>query len=260
MADVLGYCGRCGAPFGVGSGAFCRRCGNLLVAAPAVARGYTYPVLPSRAVPASHHRLSRLRLLAVSAAVLATVVVLVTLFAVLAQPKQSKACGFYCGPRIGTRLVSQTVYRNERWGFSVEYLGDVVTISGQNADGIQFIPADGDGEIDFAASSGMDTSAAVQGAVNNLPSSSFQQMHAIGPLRGAEIGFIGGQGQAFTADYVTPGTGGNATPVSIVVLAASNNGMTITVTAFSSQTTRDAPYHLAKGQLFDYEVSNTIWK
>lgn len=259
-ADVRGYCGRCGAPFGAGAGAFCPRCGNRIVQAPAAAMGYTYPVLPTRGVPAAHPRFSRLQLFIVAFAILAVVVVLVTLFAVLARPTPPKPCGFYCGPRIGTRLQSQTVYHNQKWGYSVEYLGDVMVIAGQNDDGVQFVPGDGDGEIDFTAASSGDAGAAVQAAINNLPSSTFQQMQLIGPVRGAEIGFMPGQGQAFTAEFVAPGTGGSATPVSIVVMAATHNGMTITVTAFSMQTTMDPPYQMDKSVLFDYEVSNTLWK
>jgi hypothetical protein len=260
LGDILGYCGRCGAPFGAGAGAFCPRCGNRIVQAPAASMGYTYPVLPTAAVPAAHHRFSHLQLFIVAGAILAVVVALVTLFAVLARPTPPKPCGFYCGPRIGTRLQSQTVYQNQKWGYSVEYLGQVMVIAGQNDDGVQFVPADGDGEIDFTASSGSDAGAAVQAAIDNLPTSTFQQMHPIGPVRGAEIGFILGQGQAFTAEFVAPGTGGSATPVSIVVMAATHNGTTMTVTAFSMQTTMDPPYQLDKGTVFDYEVSNTVWQ
>jgi hypothetical protein len=259
-ADILGYCGRCGAPFGVGAGAFCPRCGNRIVPAPAAAMGYTYPVLPAAAVPAAIPRFSRLRLFVIAGAILAVAVVLVTLIAVLARPLAPKSCGFYCGPRLGTRLQSQTVYQNQKWGYSVEYLGNVMLIAGQNQDGVQFVPADGDGEIDFAATSGSDAGAAVQTAINNLPSATFQQMTLIGPVRGAEIGFVPGQGQAYSAEFVAPGTGGSATPVSIVVMAAAHNGMTITVTAFSMQTTMDPPFQLDKGTLFDYEASNTVWK
>jgi hypothetical protein len=51
-------------------------------------------------------------------------------------------------------------------------------------------------------------------------------------------------------------------PVGIVVIAASQNNVTIVATAFSQQDTMnvsDAPFGLTQGQLFDYPVTNTIW-
>jgi hypothetical protein len=258
---AVGHCGKCGAPFSAGSGAFCERCGNPIVAPPPVATGYSYPVVPTASVPAAQHKLSRTGLLLIAGGALAAVVIVVTLIAVLARPS-TVPCGFYCGPpRVGTRLVSPTVYKNQQFGYSVEYDATVLTPANGNAAGTQFQAANGDGEVDFTAASGSDVNSANQTALTTFPTATFQNIQQIGPVRGAEIGFVNGQGTAYTAQFVPP-NGSQAVPVSIVIFSSTQNNVTITVDAFSSQSMdiAVAPYGLAMAQVFDYPVSNTLWK
>jgi hypothetical protein len=226
----------------------------------AVSRGYTYPVQAAAAIPAAHHRLSHLRLILVAGGALVLGIVLVTLIAVLARPT-TPACGFFCGPRVGPRLLSPVAYHNTMFGYTVEYDSSQLTIAGQDDNGVQLQAADGDGEVIFTSAAGADVNGANQTALGALPSATFQDVQPNGPVRGAEIGFVNGSGTAYTAQFV-PANGGQAVPIGITIFSASSNGVTITVTAFSAQSNSnsDAPYGLDKASSFDLPVSNTIWK
>lgn len=261
QAAVAGYCGRCGAPFGVDAGPFCGRCGNAILAAPAAAVGYTYPVVPSASVPAAQHKLSHTRLLLLAGGAIAALVIVITLVVVVVRPT-STPCGFTCGPRIGPRLLSRSALTIDRWGYTVEYDSHALSVAGKDENGVKLQAASGDGEVDFVATSGSDTGGAVKKAVSALGSSRFQNLQQIGPVRGAEIGFVNGEGVAYSASFVPPDGGGQAVPVGIVIISAAQDGVTITVTAFSASDTevRDAPYGLDRSSDFDFPVSNTIWK
>jgi len=221
---------------------------------------YDYPVIQSRYVPGNQPHLSHLRMLALAAGAIALLVVVITAIAVLARPI-TQPCGISCGPHGGLRIQAAS-YTNQRFGYTVEYPQNVLTLAGQDQNGAQFQAADGDGEIDFTATSGSDVSGAVSAAAGNIDTSQFQNMQQIGPVRGAEIGLVLGQGTAYEASFVPPNGGGQSVPVGLVVMAASRGGVTITVTAFSALGTdvKFAPYGLDKSQLFDFPVTNTLWK
>src|ERR1700736_1695141 len=226
----------------------------------AVHSGYTYPLMAPTTIGGARRRLSHRRLIIVAGVALVAGIVLVTLIAVLARPRR-QACGFYCGPRVGPRLLSPVAYHNTLFGYTVEYDGSQLTVAGQDDNGVQLQAADGDGEGIFTSAAGADGTGANQTALGALPSATFQDVQPNGPVRGAEIGFVNGSGTAYTAQFV-PADGGQAVPIGITILSASNNGVTITVTAFSAQSTsvQDAPYGLDKASAFDVPVSNTIWK
>lgn len=219
---------------------------------------FTYPVMGAGAYPGMRPRLGALRLLVIAASALAALVVLLTVVAVLVRPV-AQTCGLHCGPRVGRRLLSPTAYTNQKWGFTVEYDGNAQSIGSQDADSVSLQSSNGDGEVDFSVASGSDVDRANQDALSSLPSSQFQDVQSIGPVRGAEIGFVPGQGNAYSAQFVT--SDGSAVPVGVVIFSASSGDITITVVAFSQQSNdvANAPYGLDMGQLFDYPVSNTIW-
>ena len=221
---------------------------------------FGYPVLAYPALGGMYRRPRRHRLLGVAASLLVVPVVLLTLSAVLARP-QPQPCRFACAPNSGPRLLAPAVYHNAKWGYSVQYDSSALSIAGTDADGVQLTPVDGDGEIDFTAARGSDAGGMVRSLLNNVPSSTFQDQQVIGPVRGAEVGFVDGQGTALSAQFVAASGGGAAEPVSFVCLAATRNGLTIGVIAFSQQelTVQNAPYGLDKGPLFDYPVSNALW-
>lgn len=260
-AAVVGYCGRCGAPFGADAGPYCGRCGNAIAPLPPAATGYTYPVVPSALVPGAQHKLSHGRMLLLAGGVVAALVIVITVIVVGAKPS-TKPCGFSCAPRSGPRLLSTSAYASQRFGYTVEYDSNTMSIANQDQSGVQLQARDGDGEVDFTATSGSDTSVAIQNALSKLSSSQFQNMQQVGSVRGAEIGLVLGQGTAYSASFVPPDGTGQAIPVGIVIMSSSQNGVTITVTAFSAtdHDIRDAPYGLDASSNFDYPVTNTIWK
>ena len=229
-------------------------------AAPRVARGYSYPVVPPHEVPGARRKLSHIRLLLLAGGALVIIVVLITLIAVLARPI-SRACGLFCGPHTGTRLVSMATYTNQRWGYTVEYDSSVFTIGNQDDNGAEFDSSNGDGSVLFTASSGSDLSGANQNAFNALPSASFQGMQSIGPVRGAEIGLVNGQGTAYSGQFAAA-DGSGASPIGATIFSASQNNVTITVTAFSgaAMDNSDQPYGLDMGEKFDYLVTQLLWK
>lgn len=231
-----------------------------VMAPPAAATGYTYPVMPAGTVPGAHRQLSHLRLLIIAGVALAIIVAAVSVIALAARPSV-QPCGLYCGPHQGPRLLAPTAYHNAKFGYTVEYDGSQLQVAGSDDNGVQLQAADGDGEVVFTAAAGGDTNGANQTALASLPSTTFQDMQTIGPVRGAEIGFVNGVGTAYSAQFV-PSDGSQAVPVSIAVFSASSNGVTITVLAFSGQTNdiADAPYGLDKASVFDYPASNTIWE
>ena len=232
---------------------------DVLPPPPPVGMGYSYPVMPVTAVPGARRKLGHGRLLLVAGVALAVIVVLVTLVAVVSRP-QSVACGLYCGPHTGARLISSALYKNTKWGYSVEYDSSVLTMGNQGADGVEFDASNGDGSVVFTATQGTDLGGANQAAFNALPSATFQSLQPVGPVRGAEIGLVNGEGTAYSGQFAPP-DGSGATPITVVILSASQNNVTLTVTAFSAASTKNAdlPYGLDMGSAFDSPITNTLW-
>lgn len=222
--------------------------------------GYSYPVVPWSMVPSTRQKLNRRRMVLVAGGLLMVLVVVITLIAVLSRITPFP-CGRGCGPPSGNELITASQYSNQKWGYRVLYDSAVLSIAGQNADGVQLNTTDGTGAIQFTATPGSDVGGANQAALNTLSSSTFQNLRQIGPVRGAEIGLVQGQGTAWEGDYVDA-SGVTATPIGLLVFSATQNGVTITVTAFgaASNTNADLPYGLTIGKQLDFPVTNTLWK
>jgi hypothetical protein len=98
--------------------------------------------------------------------------------------------------------------------------------------------------------------------VNNIPTSTFQNMKQLSTvIPGAEIGFVPGSGETFTADYVPPG-GGSSRVMSVAVIAATNGAFTVSAVAIGIQdlTSPDLlPFGFGAGQILDYPLTNTVW-
>jgi len=220
---------------------------------------YRYPVLPSARVPGAQY--SHVRSLLLAAAVIAIIVGVISAIVQAARPT-TNPCGVACRPHTGLRLLNAATYTNQQFGYTVAYDANLLSVGNQDQNGVQLQATNGDGEIDFTATSGSDVSGAVAAEVNNLNTNQFQNMQQIGPVRGAEIGLVLGQGLAYSADFVPPDGTGQSVPVGLVVMAASQGGITITVTAFSAQSMdiQVEPYGLDVAQAFDFPVTNTIWK
>jgi hypothetical protein len=257
---VAGYCSRCGTPFGAGAGAFCRICGNRVRNQPVVATNYTYPTVPTAAVPAAQHKLRGANLVLIAVGAMALLVAIITAVAVSSRPMLNY-CHFSCGPEVGPRLLGQTAYQNSKFGYRVEYESPPFNIAGQDASGVA-LEANQNNFLIFSAATGTDVAGALKKSINGLSSNEFQGLQQVSSVvPGAEIGFVPGQGEAFSATYVPPG-GGQGQTVSIIVMAATQANMTLTVLAVGNQdlsSVAQLPFGLANGSFFDYEVSNTVW-
>jgi hypothetical protein len=97
---------------------------------------------------------------------------------------------------------------------------------------------------------------AVSQAQQQLDSATFQDVQEIGPVRGAEIGYVPARGTVWSATY-QPSDGGNPGPVRIAIIAAQSGGLTVVATMFSDYDsgTDHAPYGLSGDQTFDYPIS-----
>jgi hypothetical protein len=256
------FCGRCGAPVGFGA-TFCGRCGNPLAAPPPpVAMGYSYPVVGSAGVPGARRKLGHARLLLVAGSAIAILVIVLTVVLVAARPT-TKACHFACGPLTGNRLLSTTAYTSSQFHYRVEYSSDLLQVAQQDATSVTLNAASGDGAVVFIGSRGGDVSGAIQNAVSGLDSSIFQNLQQVGSIPGAQVGFVQGQGVALAGQFVDP-NGGQATPITVMVVAATQNNLTITALGFGSQDNSSPatnPFELngASAQAFDFALTNTIW-
>jgi hypothetical protein len=226
---------------------------------PTVAAGWAYPV-----VAAAPARMGRLRVsswaFVLTAGFLLFALVAIITAVVVSQTPTTSYCHFSCGPDIGPRLVDQTAYQSSEFGYRVGYESPF-KLSSQSPSGVK-LSADVDNFMDFSATSGSDVNAALQKAVGSLNTNEFQDLHSITTaVAGAELGYVPGSGEAFSATFVDAGSNFSE-PVSVVALAASQANMTISVLAVGSQdmaTYQDLPLGLKYGPFFDFEVSNTVW-
>jgi hypothetical protein len=167
-------------------------------------------------------------------------------------------CGFYCGPHVEAPLAAASTYVNKAHGFSIDYPAASLSVATDQSDVVEFHSKLGPIQFKVVKASSLD--AAIKDAADQLPSATFQDMEQIGPVRGAEIGYVPGKGTAWSASYA-PSGGGGSSPVRIAVIAAQSHGLTLVATMFSDydSDTAHAPYGLAGDALFDYPISNFHW-
>lgn len=262
ITGVAAYCGHCGTAFGPRA-AFCPKCGfprsTVPTAVPTVAPGWAYPVVPVAPTRAGARRLSSWGFLLTAALLLGALVSIGTALLV-SQTPTTTYCHFSCGPDLGPRLVDQTAYRSSEFGYRVGYESPF-KLGSQSSSGVE-LNADADNFMNFSAASGTDVNAALQKAVSGLNTNEFQDLHSISTaVAGAEIGYVPGAGEAFSATFVDPGSNFSE-PVSVVAMAASQANLTISVLAVGSQDManyENLPLGFKYGPFFDFEVSNTAW-
>jgi len=248
MDSPARFCPQCGTDFGPGA-AFCRRCGR-----PRAAGGP-----PALAVPGARGKLSPFAVVLFSGLILVFLVVALSVAAVESRPTVNY-CPFSCLSQVGPRLLGETAYHSTQFGYRVEY-APVFTLTQQSPSGMELFGND-DNFMKFSAIAGDDVQGAIQEAVNGLDTAEVQDLRVISAVvPGAEIGYVPGTGEAFSANFATPGFT-SSTPVSVVVMAAAHRGLTISVVVVGSQdlsTYVDLPLGLQYGEAFDFEVSNTVW-
>jgi hypothetical protein len=158
-------------------------------------------------------------------------------------------------------LLGHNVYDNSQFGYKIEYEKPPFAIAGQTANGVD-LEGSQDNFVLFYGNTGTNAQTAIQKSISGLSTTEFQDLQQISSVvPGAEIGFVPGSGAAYTANFVPPG-GGQQEPVSVLVMAATQGNLTITVLVVGSQdtsTVSDMPFGFQFGSFFDFEVSNTIW-
>jgi hypothetical protein len=212
--------------------------------------------MPYAAVPPSRvpRRLHAHRVRALAIVVMLAIAAIVSGVAALVRPT-SNPCGYFCGPQVEPPLAAASTYTNRAHGFSIDYPAGKLRVVDDQDDSVEFHTAAG--PIQFKVVSAASLDDAVSAAMQDLASASFQDVQAIGPVRGAEIGYVPGTGRVWSATYVPSGGGGSG-PVRIAVIAAQSKGLTVVATMFSDydSDTAHAPYGLSGDSIFDYPVSN----
>lgn len=208
---------------------------------------------PYSSAPRSARRLGAGRVRLLTFAIVIGISVLVSAIASIVNPT-SQPCGFGCGPRLQSPAATAT-YTNSAHGFSIDYPPNVLSVASDQADQVEFHSGGGPILFRVVGTSSLDN--AVSQARQGLPSSSFQDVVEVGPVRGAEIGYVPGRGTVWSATYVSPDDGTSG-PMRVAIIAARARGLTVVAVMFSDydSDTAHAPYGLSGDAIFDYPVSS----
>lgn len=184
-----------------------------------------------------HGRL-RHRLLVVFGAGFALIIGLAVLGAAVGAPTTRPLCRPYrpCGPPRGTRpLINQTVWRSRQFGFSVEYPGNLVVVSSQDAGSLTLQADLGGGNTGTILVQGysraMDSPArAISRQLSDLTGVTQlgQDTNPSDQLLGSSVGYQPGQGRVSIGYFTAPQ--GVGQPVALATQAATDGGITVSVT------------------------------
>lgn len=184
-----------------------------------------------------HGRL-RHRLLVVFGAGFALVIGLAVLGAAVGAPQTKPLCRPYrpCGPlRAMQPLINETVWRSRRFGFSVEYPGNLVTVSSQDA-GSLTLQADlhngNTGTIliqGYSRAVGSPAGAIARQLANLTGVTQLApDTNASDQLLGSSVGYQPGEGRVSIGYFTAPQ--GVGQPVALATQAASDGSITVSVT------------------------------
>jgi hypothetical protein len=184
-----------------------------------------------------HGRL-RHRILIVFAIAFALIVGLAVLGAAVGAPKTKPLCRAYrpCRPPTSEpRLINQTVWRSQRYGFSLEYPGSRLTVSQQDAGSLTLQANLGDGATGTILVQGSAVGAGAPAQAISRQLANLTGVSQIGPdpdsahqLFGSGVGYRPGAGQVSTGYFAAPQ--GVGQPVTLASEAASDGSITVSVT------------------------------
>ena len=245
------YCGRCGAPLAPGA-TYCGRCGtpaalNAVGAPPIYRYPSAHPARPYRLAPA----------LIAGGFVLILIVVAVAIGGLAALQYASgghSTCTLNCSPKFVTPLAEEASWRSAAYKFQVNY-SSAWTIRSEDANTV--VLGTKLGYVSVVGSSGSSTDQALRATVAALPSSQFQDVTAVSPLKGAHIGNQDGIGEIYSASFV--GSSQTAVKVRFTVIVASQHNVTVAVFALNPSDIKDYPNGMAEGQAFDYLCTEVVW-
>jgi hypothetical protein len=250
------YCGRCGAPLPPGA-TYCGRCGTpVALQAVAATPAYRYPAAPPAAYPPrGQYRLAPALIAGGLIVVLIVVAVVVGGIAALQFASGNlSTCTSNCSPKFVQPLAEEASFRSATFKFQVNYPA-AWTVRSQDANGL--VLGTKAGYVAVTGSSGSNTDQVLRSTVSALPSSQFQDVSDIGPLKGAHIGNQDGVGEIYAANFV--GASQTAIKVRFAVIVASQHGVTVSVFALNPSDVKNYPNGMPEGQAFDYLCTEFVW-
>jgi hypothetical protein len=127
-------------------------------------------------------------------------------------------CAYSCGPDIGPIAPAGQQYSSSL-GFSFDYPSGMSVTQSQFGSNVTLQDGNGNGELFVWAGAGQQSLAGlVQTYAQKISgNTNFQNFTGFGAVNGAEIGFVPGQGEFYSADLQISG---QVTPVGIVVIGA----------------------------------------
>ena len=254
--QVTGFCGRCGAPLAPGA-TYCGRCGApVALQAVAAQPAYRYPsAAPPRYPTPGHYRLAP-ALIAGGLIVILVVAAVIVGGIAAAQfvSGNHSTCTSNCSTKFVAPLAEEASWQSSAYRFQVNY-SSAWTVRSEDAKGL--VLGTKAGYVSVTGSSGSNTDQVLQATVAALPSSQFQDVTPVSPLKGAHIGNQDGVGEIYSASFV--GSSQTATRVRFVVIVASRHNVSIAVFALNPSDVKNFPNGMAEGQAFDYMCTEMVW-
>jgi zinc ribbon protein len=257
------FCGNCGAPLAPGA-PFCGRCGTPVpVPAQVAAVAPGYPAYPAYAYPRAQPAPGRIgrnhtTQIAVAMGLVFLLIlggVIVSLVALTNNTGSHSACIKNCGPKIGTALPEQATYTSSQFGFQVDYDASW-TVQKKTGASVQ-ISTDNGGVVVMGQRASTPLGQVISGFARGLPSASYQDVTAVGDVKGAHLGDQNGLGTIYSANFIDSNS--NAIKVRFAVIAATKNGVTVLMFAINPADTKNFPSGIPEGQRFDYMCAEFRW-
>jgi hypothetical protein len=217
---------------------------------------YRYPLAPHATYPAAgQYRLAPALIAGGLVVILIAVAVIVGGIAVSRFASGNHfTCTSNCSPKLITPLAEEASYRSSAYGFQVNY-SSAWTVRTQDANGITLSTRLG--YVEVAGSSGASSGSVLQSTVAALPTSQYQDVTLVSPLKGAHIGDQDGIGNIYSANFV--GQSQTATRVRFAVIVASRHNVTVAVFALNPADPKGYPNGMPEGQAFDYLCTEFVW-
>ena len=249
------YCGRCGAALAPGA-VFCGRCGT-----PVPIQAVAAPPMYQYAAPTPGYQQRRQTRLAPALIAGGLVVALIAVALIVGGIAASQfangshsTCISNCSPKLITPLPEEASFHSTAYHFTVNYFSDL-NVRAQDASSIEL--GTKVGTVTIAGSSGGSPQHALDSLVAGLPTSTFQDVTLVANVKGAHLGDQDGLGSVYSANFF--GSTQTATKVRVAVIAATRNGVTVTMLAINPADVKNFPNGMPEGQLFDYLCTEFSW-
>lgn len=253
------FCAACGAPLGEGA-AFCGRCSRVVRSAPGAAAGAPGVTPPATRPATGVARRARVPLVAKMGIAAGALVLLGLGVKVLATG--APACTFSCAPNSGPARPDAHSFSAPSLRISFGYPDGWSSVAGsqlpRGALGALENASTGGELIVIAAKGSTPPDALAQQAFDDLESQySVSELTDVGPVFGAEIGFVSGTGTFYSG--VAQATDGSHIPVSFAVISAEHGGVWATFIGVSQDDPAAAHTGILDGVSFDDVLDRWHW-